>query len=178
MNYRIGIFGFAAAKALRDAKSENIGLRDQYAAMEWVRDNIADFGGDPARITLWGQSFGAISVGLQMVAYGGKRPALFEKAIMASGAISANRSDQFAVQNTAVVAEGLGCTAAGGVVDDHALECLRKTPRARLLKEQLDQATKVKPPFGFAAFSAVVDGDVIPDQPFKLLQAGRFLRSS
>lgn len=174
MNYRVGIFGFAAAKTLRDAKAENVGLRDQYAALEWIRDNIAAFGGDPNRVTLSGQSFGGIAVGLQIVAYGGERKALFHQGIMSSGGISVDRSDTFAVKNTAAVAEKLGCSGAGGTVDDAAVACLRETPLDQLLKAELDQATGVKPPFGFAAFSAVVDGDFIPDQPTQLYKDGRF----
>lgn len=174
MNYRIGIFGFASAKVLRDAKSENVGLRDQYAAIEWVKDNIAAFGGDPDDITLFGQSFGSISIGLQMVAYGGEREALFHKAIMTSSGISGDRSNEFVRSNTAAVAEALKCTSNSGTIDDSALECMRETPLATLLKVQLAQATKVRPSFGFAAFTAVIDGDLIPDQPYKLLQEGRF----
>lgn len=177
LNYRIGIFGFAAAKALRDAKSENIGLRDQRAAIGWIRDNIAAFGGDPDNITLFGQSFGGISVGLQLVAYAGRREFLFHKAIMASGGISVNRLDTLSVKNTAEVAETLKCIVAGGTVDDAALDCLRKTPLATLVKVELDQAARSKPSFGFAAFSAVVDGDLIPDQPSKLFQEGQFYKS-
>ena len=64
MNYRAGVFGFAAAKVLRENKAENLGLRDQYLALEWIREDIAAFGEDPSRITLFGQSFGGISVGL------------------------------------------------------------------------------------------------------------------
>ncbi|KAI9711925.1 MAG: hypothetical protein M1812_007079 [Candelaria pacifica] len=176
-NYRIGVFGFAAAAALRDAKSENIGLRDQYVALEWVKNNIAAFGGDPDNVTLFGQSFGGISVGLQMVAYGGEREALFHKAIMTSGAISSDRSGKSVVKNTAAVAEGLKCTTAGGIVDDAVLACLREAPLADLFEVQYGVATRAKPSFGFAAFTAVIDGDILPYQPDKLLQEGRFLKN-
>ncbi len=177
INYRIGVFGFAAAEALRDAKSENIGLRDQYLGMKWVKDNIAAFGGDPDNITLFGQSFGGISVGLQMVAYGGKQEALFNKAIMTSGAISSDRADTAVVKRTAAVAEGLKCTSRGGKVDNAALACLREAPLESLFKVQYEVATQSKPSFGFAAFTAVIDGDILPDQPDKLLREGRCLKS-
>ena len=58
VNYRLGAFGFAASEALRAEGSENLGLRDQRLAIEWTRDNIAAFGGDPDRITIHGQSSG------------------------------------------------------------------------------------------------------------------------
>ncbi|KAF2849732.1 alpha/beta-hydrolase [Plenodomus tracheiphilus IPT5] len=60
INYRLTIFGFPAAAGMPQGK-QNLGLLDQRLGTEWVRDNIKNFGGDPARITLWGQSAGAIS---------------------------------------------------------------------------------------------------------------------
>ena len=56
INYRVNIMGFPNAAGL---KTQNVGLRDQRAAVEWVQDNIAPFGGDPTAITLWGQSAGS-----------------------------------------------------------------------------------------------------------------------
>lgn len=58
MNYRMTIFGFALSEALRSNSSLNAGLRDQRLALEWVRDNIEWFGGDPDRVTIFGQSSG------------------------------------------------------------------------------------------------------------------------
>lgn len=55
INYRLGIFGFAKSQAL---SKQNAALRDQRLALEWVKDNIAAFGGDPANITIHGQSSG------------------------------------------------------------------------------------------------------------------------
>jgi acetylcholinesterase len=60
-SYRINIFGFPNAAKLRQ-DMQNLGLLDQRLGLEWVRDNIVNFGGDPKRITLWGQSADAISV--------------------------------------------------------------------------------------------------------------------
>lgn len=176
INYRIGVFGFAASHTLRDAKKENIGLRDQYAALQWIRDNIADFGGDPSKVTIFGQSFGGISVGLHFTAYGGERPPLFKKGIMTSGAISGDRSDKAATYSTGLVADALKCTTAAGVVDQSALDCLKKVPLKEIAKVNLDVAKQVKGGFGFAAYPPAVDGDFIPDQPDVLLKEGRFLK--
>lgn len=60
VNYRLGIFGFPGSPA----SDTNLGLLDQRLALEWTRDNIARFGGDPSRITLFGQSAGGASVDL------------------------------------------------------------------------------------------------------------------
>ena len=68
-NYRLGVFGFAAHVALREGGSRgaNFGLLDQRMAMSWVHANVAAFGGDPARVTLAGESAGATSVRLHLV---------------------------------------------------------------------------------------------------------------
>lgn len=78
-NYRLGIEGFMKINGV----PANIGIRDQIAAMQWVHDTIAAFGGDPDNVTIFGESAGAISVGVLLV-----RPAakgLFKRAIMQSG---------------------------------------------------------------------------------------------
>ncbi|KAJ4402997.1 hypothetical protein N0V85_005187, partial [Neurospora sp. IMI 360204] len=67
-NYRLNIFGFPNARGIPQ-NEQNVGLLDQRLAVEWVRDNIAAFGGDPTRITLWGQSAGAVSAGYFQYAY-------------------------------------------------------------------------------------------------------------
>jgi carboxylesterase type B len=61
LNYRLGAFGFAASEALGHEGSLNAGLLDQRLAIEWVKDHIAAFGGDPENITIHGQSSGGMS---------------------------------------------------------------------------------------------------------------------
>lgn len=87
INYRLGAFGFLAHPELtRESphrSSGNYGLMDQLAALRWVRANIAAFGGDPARVTAWGQSAGAFSVGALLASPESK--GLFQRAIADSG---------------------------------------------------------------------------------------------
>ena len=66
-NYRLGIFGFLAHPVLDlEAQSGNYGLQDQLAALRWVKANIADFGGDPDNVTVFGESAGAMAIGILM----------------------------------------------------------------------------------------------------------------
>ncbi len=88
MNYRLGIFGFfvhpeLAKESGRNAAG-NYGLLDQVAALQWVHDNIAAFGGDPGNVTIFGESAGSFSVSAQMASPLAK--GLFQKAIGESGA--------------------------------------------------------------------------------------------
>jgi para-nitrobenzyl esterase len=85
LNYRVGVLGFLAHPDLdKEGPSGNYGLQDQLAALHWVQENIASFGGDPANITIFGESAGAHAIGLLMaspLSHG-----LFHKAIGQSGA--------------------------------------------------------------------------------------------
>jgi carboxylesterase type B len=78
INYRLGSLGFLTT----DSLGGNFGLMDQRAAMQWARANIANFGGDPTRLTVFGESAGAMSVGLHLVSP--LSAGLFDVAIMES----------------------------------------------------------------------------------------------
>ena len=87
VNYRLNIFGFFAHPELTKESphraSGNYGLMDQVAALKWVHDNIAKFGGDPANVTIFGQSAGAVDVNVLMTSPLAK--GLFERVIAESG---------------------------------------------------------------------------------------------
>lgn len=70
-NYRLSAFGFLTGKEAMDEGATNIGFRDQRLALQWVRENIAAFGGSPEKVTIWGESAGAESVTAQVLAYNG-----------------------------------------------------------------------------------------------------------
>lgn len=84
-NYRLGAFGFLASQELKERNALNLGLLDQAKAFEWVRKYISHFGGDPSRMTAFGQSAGAISLGAHLTAKSGSQK-LFDRAAMYSGA--------------------------------------------------------------------------------------------
>jgi carboxylesterase type B len=91
VNYRLGGFGFLGGSEILKDGSANLGLLDQRLGLEWVADNIVNFGGDPSKVTIWGESAGAISVFDQMALYNGNntykgRP-LFRAALMDSGSV-------------------------------------------------------------------------------------------
>jgi acetylcholinesterase len=86
MNYRLSAFGFLPGKEVKSAKIGNLGMRDQRLALKWVQTYITEFGGDPSRVTIWGESAGAISVSLHMLTNNGNQEGLFRGAIMQSGA--------------------------------------------------------------------------------------------
>jgi len=77
INYRLSAWGFLASKEVSGSGQTNLGLRDQRLALHWVQENIAAFGGDPEKVTIWGESAGAASVGLQLMAYNGRDDKLF-----------------------------------------------------------------------------------------------------
>ncbi|KFZ13398.1 hypothetical protein V501_03729 [Pseudogymnoascus sp. VKM F-4519 (FW-2642)] len=91
VNYRVGGFGFLPGKEVLKDGSANLGLLDQRLGLQWVADNIASFGGDPDKVTIWGESAGSISIFDQLALYGGNHTyqgkPLFRAAIMDSGSI-------------------------------------------------------------------------------------------
>ncbi len=130
VNYRLGVFGFFALPALvaespRHAAG-NYGLLDQVAALEWVRANIDRFGGDPARVTIGGESAGSISVSAHLVSPLSRR--LFEGAIGESGAMIAPLGPK---PLKAALTAGTAFAAAVGAP---TLAALRALPAAVLLR--------------------------------------------
>lgn len=85
INYRVGGWGFLGSKEVAAAGQLNIGLYDQRLALRWIQDNIAAFGGDPAKVTIAGESAGGFSVGYHLTAFDGRNDGLFRAAILQSG---------------------------------------------------------------------------------------------
>jgi para-nitrobenzyl esterase len=169
INYRLGVLGFShLGPGLGEgyAGSGNAGILDQIAALEWVRDNIDGFGGDPGNVTIFGESAGGMSVGtlLGTPAAAG----LFRRAIAESGACQALSSTDQAATVAELVAKEVGGFEA----------MLTATPEA-LLAAQNAVATPLTGSFGSGSgttgllpFQPVVDGVVVPTQPLEAVAGG------
>ena len=172
-NYRLGPFGFLSHPALSaedpHGASGNYGLMDQQAALRWVRDNIAAFGGDPGNVTLAGTSAGGQSVGLQLVSPASQD--LFHRAIVQS-AYPTTRwtpASEAAVQGDAFAA-AIGCAAAASLTD-----CLRAATRDQVLGAlPLGMQQVAEPAATF--WEPIIDGVIVPDEPRTLFEAGAFHR--
>lgn len=174
MNYRLAALGFLAHPALAadEARgvSGNFGLLDQVEALRWVRDNITAFGGDPANVTLFGESAGGGSVCAHLV--NPDTDGLFHAAIVESGPCGRRMATlEDAEAQGARFSERIGCA---GAADEAA--CLRG--------KSLDDVLATLPPPGQfvdggednGSWRPVVDGDVFPDQQIDLLRRGDFHR--
>jgi para-nitrobenzyl esterase len=168
LQYRMGVFGFIAHPELTAESphhaSGNYGLMDQIAALEWVRDNIAKFGGDPKNVTIFGQSAGALDVGLLMTSPLAK--GLFHRAIEESGSVI------IAGRATATLAEveqtGVKLAVKMNAPATGALPYMRSLSTADVLK--------ASPPYGGggpARPEPDVDGYVLPQSPAEVFKTGQ-----
>ncbi|KAJ8691273.1 hypothetical protein PTI98_010862 [Pleurotus ostreatus] len=167
MNYRLNAFGFLAGKEIRDAKVGNLGLHDQREAFRWVQKYIANFGGDPQKVTIWGESAGAISVSLHMLTNGGNTNGLFRGAFMQSGAPIPVGDHSVGQKAYDAIVTGTGCTGA-----PDTLSCLRKVSYGAF------KAAVANTPYIFSYQSLIqpypprVDGVFLTDHPQQLVKKG------
>ena len=158
MNYRLGALGFLGHPQLtaRQGESGNYGLMDQQAALRWVQENIAAFGGDPARVTIGGESAGGWSVCTHLVAPGSR--GLFAGAMIQSGSCP-SRSQDAADTEGEVIAWAVGCTDLAT-----AVACLRGKP----VGELIDAPIPIVPPARGTPF--------LPADPRVAVGTGEFAR--
>jgi para-nitrobenzyl esterase len=167
LNYRLGLFGFLSHPALNteDHAFGNYGIMDIQAALHWVQRNIAAFGGDPGRVTLGGQSAGAVDTMANMISP--QSAGLFHRAIPQSSPVDTNPFAPLAFATSAgkAFAEAAGCKGPG------AAACLRALSAPRIL--QLQGTPNASSAY---VIGTMVDGYVIPITPETAWRTGRFNR--
>lgn len=158
LNYRLGVLGFLPAVD-RSARG-NYGLMDQVAALHWIQDNIAEFGGDTGNVTVFGQGHGAACVNLLMLSPMAR--GLFQRAIMQSGsALSSWAIARDAITHTLHIARVLDCPAQ----DSTALvECMRKKKLEDIMR------VPIQVPDHLSGFGPTIDGIVLPQDPADIME--------
>ena len=168
INYRVGKLGYFAHPALSAENPEhvsgNYGILDQIAALRWVQDNIAQFGGDPKKVTIFGESAGGISV--SMLCASPLAKGLFRAAISQSGSsFGPVRPKSYPGENMKSLAqsekEGVEFGESKGATTAEALRALKPEDLSR----QMTVTGGAWP---------IVDGYVIPDDQFKMYEAGKY----
>ncbi|WP_199836095.1 carboxylesterase/lipase family protein [Streptomyces sp. TP-A0356] len=156
-NYRLGVEGYG----LFPDAPPNPGLRDQLAALEWVHEAIAAFGGDPDRVTVFGESAGAISIGALLASP--RARGLFHRAVLQSGPPESTERDRVRrlVRRMATRLKVPATAAAFAAVD-----------RTLLAEIQAEVGRRASPILGGPAFGIVVDGDLVPLDPLEALLDG------
>lgn len=179
LNYRLTIFGFARLPILKDQKSLNIGMRDQRAGFQWVKDNIAAFGGDPERVTSFGLSSGGTFTSLHLMTYAGERGVPFTQAWAMSGppGTALNMTSEATEIHTRAVAEIAGCVGEDDPsTDEGILQCLRQLSMSDLLEVAVAYSQQNHPPLGLFTFIPSIDGDFLPERQSSLYRAGKFVK--
>ncbi|ODQ82040.1 hypothetical protein BABINDRAFT_182883 [Babjeviella inositovora NRRL Y-12698] len=177
VNYRLGAFGFLGGLEIKAEGSGNAGFLDQRLGLQWVADNIASFGGDPSKVTIFGESAGSMSVAHHLIANNGdntyKGKPLFRAAIMQSGSVLPSDDIDSAYPQLIfdTVADAAGCGASSD-----KLECLRNVPY-----ETMAAASNSVPGvlgYGSLKFSYMPrpDGGLIPYLPMQMVVDGKYAR--
>ncbi|WP_405163502.1 carboxylesterase family protein [Nocardia sp. NBC_01499] len=167
VNYRLGAIGFAAV----DGAPTNRGILDQIAALRWVHDNIAAFGGDPDQVTLFGESAGAMSVATLIAAP--LAAGLFHRAIIQSG----NATIASTLEDARLVAEEF-VGRLDTPLDSTDIPALLAAERDLVLAFVLDQnpdrwgRSTITAGLGLMAFLPTIDGDTLPQLPLDAIAAG------
>ncbi|KAG9310069.1 Alpha/Beta hydrolase protein [Chiua virens] len=186
INYRLGLFGFLPGQAVKSGGAPNAGLLDQNFALQWVQQHVSiayscmnrpanpsmqitKFGGDPSKVTIWGQSAGAGSVLQHVVASGGNtQPQLFRAAMTSSTYMPPQYNYNDAIPEFLYnkVVSGAGCSS-----NSDTLSCLRNTDIGML--SSINNQIESNGFHGTATFVPVVDGSFIVERPTITLGQGK-----
>ncbi len=165
VNHRLGPIGFtnlAAVGGARYAASGNVGMLDLVAALEWVRDNIANFGGDPGNVTIMGQSGGGAKVCTTTAMPSAK--GLFHKAVVLSGATVRSGDKEYSEKLGAYVLKEAGL----GPTDVDKLQAMPWQQYLTIANRAQQKLAAEMGPGGMMrrGFNPIVDGTIIPQDPY------------
>lgn len=169
MNYRLGGYGFLSSFEVANVNNLNNGILDQRLALHWVQENIGAFGGDLTKVTIWGESAGAESVAMHLLAYGGRDDGLFHQGIMESGSMTTPNFFPVGYYQPSYdnLTAYVGCNES---VD--SLECLRTNATV----DQLNFAFNHTNGIATRVFNLVIDGSFIPAWPKTMLANKQFVK--
>ncbi|KAI9051827.1 hypothetical protein LZ554_004089 [Drepanopeziza brunnea f. sp. 'monogermtubi'] len=162
INYRLGVWGFLQTPQLLAEGNSNAGLLDQRMAFRWIKENIAAFGGDPNRITLWGESAGAQSIAYHLLSYDGRNDDLFHSVILESGGPTGAQLQPLAYY--AAHEENLTRSTNCWTSLDR-LACLRDLSADELWRNRVT-----------TIWNPLIDGDFLTAYPSTLMAEGKFIR--
>ncbi|KIY74413.1 alpha/beta-hydrolase [Cylindrobasidium torrendii FP15055 ss-10] len=176
-NYRLGQFGFLGGAALGADGVANAGLFDQRASLKWVQRYISSFGGDPSRVTIWGQSAGSAMVMLQLIANGGDNEGLFSQAMGDSPALSSmpRYNDTVPDEVFRRFASLAGCEVLSPSANTDLMPCLRNASVEALI--YAGNATAIAySGLTIFRFTPLVDGKLIIERPVEAFRSGNFVK--
>ncbi|KAL8716691.1 MAG: hypothetical protein Q9225_005999 [Loekoesia sp. 1 TL-2023] len=178
INYRVGIFGFAASSALRREDNLNVGLLDQRLGLHWVQEHIAAFGGNKDDVTIFGEDVGWANVAFQLMAYGGQVEPTFHRAILMSGPTPGGDeiTSGLTEKHGAELIAKLKCSSSTGN-SSAELSCLRALPLEALVEAAVEYSFAFEALAGVGTFRPTAPSSFIPSSPSSLLRSGRFLKN-
>ncbi|KAK3677426.1 hypothetical protein LTR78_002964 [Recurvomyces mirabilis] len=167
LNYRLGAFGWLSGPTFQANGTANAGLHDQRFALEWIQANIAKFGGDPNRVTVFGESAGGGSIMHQITAYGGNNGSVpFAQAVPQSPGWQpfVSNNQQESIFNSYL-----------SLLNVSTIEQARQLPSSALITANIIQVGLSQ--YGSFTYGPTVDGDFVPAMPGELLLHGQFDKS-
>ncbi|KAF3392255.1 Lipase 5 [Talaromyces pinophilus] len=163
INYRLTGFGFLDSPEIHEAGLSNLGLRNQRLALHWIQENIDAFGGDPSKVTIWRQSAGAMSIGPQILAFGGRNDSLSRAVIADNGGLLV----QPPTTNASLATGNSIVNLTGWAPAQDKIRCLRSVS----LCQYTDAVNHTS-----GSYAPVYDGDFLPTMNSVQVKSGEFLK--